>query len=59
LIIKLNWKIILIYIFIQGDWKDDKANGKGRYIHSDGAKYDGEWYEDKQHGYGVEEWPGS
>ena len=30
-----------------GEWKNDKAHGKGAYIHSDGAKYDGMWYEDK------------
>lgn len=25
----------------------------------DGAKYEGTWFEDKQHGHGVETWPDS
>lgn len=29
-----------------GDWLDDMANGTGTYIHSGGAKYDGEWKND-------------
>jgi len=28
------------------------------YIHKDGQKYLGEWFEDKQHGLGQETWPG-
>lgn len=27
-------------------------------MHMDGAKYEGEWFEDKQHGLGQETWPG-
>ena len=30
-----------------GEWKDDKAHGKGFYHHTDGAKYEGDWNEDK------------
>ena len=26
-------------------------------MHMDGAKYLGEWKEDKQHGKGIESWP--
>lgn len=26
------------------------------YIHVNGAKYEGEWKDDLQHGYGVERW---
>ncbi len=26
----------------EGDWEDDKANGKGMYIHVNGAKYQGD-----------------
>jgi hypothetical protein len=29
---------------------DDKAHGFGIYTHLDGATYEGEWTEDKQHG---------
>ena len=31
---------------------NDKAHGKGKYVHTDGAIYDGEWFEDKQSGHG-------
>ena len=55
----------------RGDWEDDKANGQGTYIHANGTTYSvflynnyfkpkryiGKWLDDKQHGYGVEEWP--
>lgn len=27
----------------EGEWVGDKAHGKGEYVHSDGAKYQGEW----------------
>lgn len=35
----------------------DKAEGKGEYIHIQGAKYIGDWVEDKQNGKGTEIWP--
>ena len=31
--------------------------GKGKYIHVDGAIYEGEWRDDQEHGYGTEIWP--
>jgi hypothetical protein len=31
---------------------NDKAHGYGTYIHTDGAKYEGYWKEDKQEGKG-------
>jgi len=31
----------------EGDWLDDKANGKGTYTHANGAKYVGQWKDDK------------
>ncbi len=31
----------------------NKANGRGRLIHSDGDVYEGLWVDDKAHGYGV------
>ena len=40
----------------EGEWVDDKANGKGKYFHANGANYDGEWKNDLQHGEGVEKW---
>lgn len=36
---------------------NDKANGEGKYIHNNGAMYQGFWKDDKQHGYGKETWP--
>ena len=34
----------------EGQWKNDKANGRGRLIYSDGDVYEGEWKDDKSHG---------
>lgn len=33
------------------------CNGYGKYIHYDGATYEGNWEKDKQHGKGKETWP--
>ena len=33
------------------------AHGWGKYLHADGAIFEGSWSNDKQHGYGVESWP--
>jgi hypothetical protein len=30
----------------EGDWKDDKADGKGLFIDTNGAKYEGDWVDD-------------
>ena len=27
----------------EGEWVEDKANGKGKLIHADGDIYEGEW----------------
>ncbi|CAD8120820.1 unnamed protein product [Paramecium sonneborni] len=37
----------------EGQWKDDKAQGKGIFKHADGDIYDGEWENDKANGYGT------
>jgi hypothetical protein len=37
----------------EGEWRNDKANGKGRLIHSDGDVYEGDWFNDKAEGYGI------
>jgi hypothetical protein len=29
------------------DWRDNKANGTGVYIHVNGARYEGTWIDDK------------
>ena len=31
----------------------DKANGQGRLIHADGDVYEGDWKNDKAHGFGI------
>jgi len=33
-----------------GMWANDKANGRGRLIHSDGSMYEGQWLDDMAHG---------
>ena len=38
-----------------GYFCNNKANGKGRLIHSDGDVYEGEWCEDKAEGFGIYE----
>jgi len=35
-----------------GDFKDDKLNGLGTYYNPDGSYYQGEFANDKPHGYG-------
>lgn len=42
--------------YYEGEWLNDKANGFGTYVYSDGVKYVGQWVNDKQHGEGREEW---
>ena len=37
----------------EGWWDQNKANGRGRLIHADGDVYDGNWLNDKAHGFGV------
>ena len=36
----------------EGYWLNDKANKKGKLIHSDGDIYEGEWKDDKAEGFG-------
>lgn len=33
------------------------ADGYGKYIHTDGAIHEGNYFEDKKHGRGKETWP--
>jgi len=30
----------------EGMWKQHKSHGVGIYIHKDGARYEGDWYDD-------------
>ena len=34
----------------EGEWRDDKANGYGVYVHVNGARYEGHWKNDLQDG---------
>jgi hypothetical protein len=36
-----------------GEWSDNKRNGRGVFIFANGNKYDGEWRDDKKHGRGI------
>ena len=36
----------------EGQFEDDKLNGFGRWLHSDGECYIGYWKDSKRHGYG-------
>lgn len=33
-----------------GDWKDDKNEGYGVYVHADKSRYEGHWKDDARHG---------
>ena len=37
----------------EGNWRDDKANGDGRFIYGNGDVYEGEWVDDEFHGHGI------
>jgi hypothetical protein len=38
----------------EGEWKDNKRNGRGKLIFSNGGVYDGEWLNDKRNGNKVQ-----
>jgi hypothetical protein len=41
----------------EGQWRQDKACGFGVFIDvASEAKYEGYWYDDLQHGEGIETW---
>ena len=33
-----------------GNWKDNHARGKGKFIHTSGDVYEGEWAKDRANG---------
>jgi len=37
----------------QGEWRDNKRNGKGKFIDHDNNEYNGDWKDDKRQGIGV------
>ncbi|CDW81907.1 UNKNOWN [Stylonychia lemnae] len=36
-----------------GQWKDNRAHGQGKFIHVDGDVYEGNWINDKANGFGL------
>jgi hypothetical protein len=34
----------------EGYWENNKACGKGKFLHVHGDMYDGDWLDDKAHG---------
>jgi len=41
----------------EGDWKNDKIEGKGKMIWKDGSIYEGEWSNNLKEGKGIQIWP--
>ena len=37
----------------EGEWSNNRANGKGQFWHADGDIYEGNWKDDKANGYGL------
>ena len=37
----------------QGDWINDRREGRGKMIYSNKDVFEGEWYEDKNEGHGI------
>jgi hypothetical protein len=36
-----------------GEWRENRAHGRGKFIHVDGDIYDGFWANDKANGHGI------
>ena len=49
---KISLKLICFSPTNLGQWKDDKAHGKGKFVHTDGDVYEGEWQNNRKHGKG-------
>jgi hypothetical protein len=37
----------------EGEWRENRAHGQGKFTHVDGDVYDGYWANDKANGAGV------
>ena len=37
----------------EGEYKDDKKNGKGKFIYNNGDRYEGEYKDDNRNGKGI------
>lgn len=40
------------FLLQSGQWKDNRASGRGIFYHADGDKYEGEWRDSKANGKG-------
>ncbi|GAA3413095.1 MORN repeat-containing protein [Paenibacillus hodogayensis] len=40
----------------KGQFRNGMKSGKGVYRWSDGTKYEGQWYKDREHGFGIKEY---
>ena len=40
----------------EGDYKDDRRNGRGVFTFANGDKYEGDFRDDKRHGVGAYNW---
>jgi len=49
-----NWSDGRVY---QGQWKNNKMEGRGVFEWPDGRRYEGEYIDDKKEGQGVFYWP--
>merc|ERR1711904_408203 len=50
---RMTWNNSDVY---HGEWRYNKANGKGIFVDNQGSTYNGEWVDDQQHGLGFESW---
>ena len=50
---KVNQSFIKEFNYSLGEWRDNKANGKGKFTHVDGDIFDGDWVDDKANGKGT------
>ena len=41
--------------YYKGYWENNKAEGKGEFIHSSGEVYIGNWHNNRRHGKGVDQ----
>lgn len=49
----LSFHLCLRFARYDGEWKDDKPNGRGVKIWARGDRYEGEWKDGKQFGKGI------
>jgi len=56
MVLNMKVRILFLYLFenqILGEWRNNKAHGKGKFWHVDGDIFEGQWADDKANGYGT------